>query len=140
VGDVLPHLNAALNATAALLLAIGWRFARARRERPHRLCMLSAFVCSVAFLASYLARMALTGPHPYPGEGWDRTAYLALLASHVTLAAAVPFLAVRTLWLALRRRIDTHRRWARVTFPIWMYVSVTGVVIYWALYQRAWAA
>jgi putative membrane protein len=135
--EILPHLNAALNGTSAALLFTGWRFARAHREKPHRACMISAFGCSVLFLTSYLTRMALTGHQVYPGSGWDRTFYLALLASHVTLAASVPALAIRTLYLAARRRIESHRRWARVTFPVWMYVSVTGVVVYWMLYHQA---
>lgn len=134
--EILPHLNALLNATAATLLFTGWRFARARREEPHRVCMLLAFGCSVVFLTSYLTRYALSGHQIYPGTGWDRSFYLVLLTSHVGLAMLVPALALRTLYLALRRRIDSHRRWARVTFPIWMYVSVTGVLVYWMLYQR----
>ncbi len=135
--ELLPHVNAALNGTAAALLFTGWRFARARREPPHRICMLSAFGCSVVFLTSYLTRMALMGHQVYPGGGWERSFYLVLLTSHVTLAALVPFLAIRTLYLALRRRIETHRWWARLTFPIWMYVSVTGVLVYWMLYHHA---
>ncbi len=91
----------------------------------------------MVFLTSYLTRMALMGHQVYPGGGWERSFYLVLLTSHVTLAALVPFLAIRTLYLALRRRIETHRRWARLTFPIWMYVSVTGVLVYWMLYHHA---
>ena len=99
--------------------------------------MLSAFACSTLFLACYLTRYALEGTHAYPGSGWVRTVYLSVLATHVVLAAAVPALALRTLYLALRRRIDSHRRWARVTFPIWIYVSFTGVWVYWMLYHYA---
>jgi putative membrane protein len=135
--EILPHVNAALNGTSAALLITGWRFARARRERPHRFCMLSAFGCSMLFLVSYLTRMALSGHQVYPGTGLSRTFYLVVLTSHVVLAATVPFLALRTLYLGLRRRIETHRRWARVTLPIWLYVSLTGVVVYWMLYQQA---
>ncbi len=87
------------------------------------------------FLISYLIRYALTGVHRYPGTGWDRTIYLAILGTHTPLAAMVPFLAVRTLYLAIKKRFDSHRKWARVTFPIWLYVSVTGVVIYFMLYR-----
>ncbi|MFQ5514494.1 MAG: DUF420 domain-containing protein [Myxococcota bacterium] len=134
MAEVLPHLNASLNAIAAVLLVSGWRFARAHRERPHRICMLTALACSVLFLTSYLTRYALTGHQVYTGTGWSRGVYFVLLPSHVVLAAAVPFLALRTLTLALHRRIDRHRRWARVTFPIWIYVSITGVIIYWMLY------
>lgn len=133
----LPHTNALLNACAGALLLLGLRFVKAREIERHRRCMLAAFACSVLFLASYLARNILVGDHPYPGQGWDRTFYLVLLASHVVLAALVPFLALRTLYLGLRRRDETHRRWARITFPIWMYVSVTGIVVYWMLYHYA---
>ena len=134
--DWLPHLNAALNGSAGILLFVGWRFVRAKKVSYHRACMIAAFACSVAFLVSYLSRMALSGHQVYPGEGWDRLFYLVLLTTHVSLAATVPPLAIRTLYLALHRRYDTHRRWARVTFPIWIYVSVTGVAVYWMLFQR----
>lgn len=137
--ELLPHLNAALNATAGALLFTGWRFikARPRQVERHRACMLAAFACSALFLTSYLTRVTLGGTHVYPGDGWDRTFYIVLLASHVILAAAVPVLALRTLYLGLRRRDPVHRRWARITFPIWMYVSVTGVLVYWMLYHYA---
>lgn len=102
--------------------------------------MLTAFACSTVFLVGYLTRYAISGNHVYPGDGWDRVLYLGILVTHVTLAALVPVLALRTLWLALRRRIESHRRWARVTFPIWMYVSVTGVIVYWMLYHYAGVA
>jgi putative membrane protein len=134
--ELLPHLNATLNGISGVLLVIGWRLIRAGREDLHRACMLSAFVVSSLFLASYLTRVTLGGTHVYPGTGWDRTLYLVILVTHVVLAAAVPFLALRTLYLALRRRLETHRRWARVTLPIWIYVSVTGVVVYWMLYHH----
>ncbi len=133
--ELLPHLNATLNAISGMLLVTGWRLILAGREDLHRRCMLSAFAVSSLFLASYLTRVALGGTHVYPGVGWDRTLYLVILATHVVLAAAVPFLALRTLYLALRRRLETHRRWARVTLPIWIYVSVTGVAVYWMLYH-----
>lgn len=133
--EILPHLNATLNAISGILLVTGWRYIRARRVRPHRRCMVSAFVCSMLFLTSYLTRFALSGHQIYPGTGWDRDFYLVLLGSHVTLAALVPLLASRTLYLAWRRRISSHRRWARVTLPVWLYVSVTGVIVYWMLYQ-----
>ena len=132
--EYLPHLNAALNATSGVLLFTGWRFIRARKVERHRACMIAALVCSAIFLTSYLTRITLGGTHVYPGDGWDRIFYLGLLGTHVVLAAAVPFLALRTVWLGLQRRDAVHRRWARVTFPIWMYVSVTGVLIYWILY------
>lgn len=96
--------------------------------------MLSALAVSAAFLASYVVYHALEGSRRYEGTGVLRTVYLAVLLSHVVLAAAVPFLAVRTAWLGLRDRRAQHRRWARWTYPIWLYVSVTGVVIYAMLY------
>jgi uncharacterized membrane protein YozB (DUF420 family) len=140
LGEVLPHTNALLNATSGVLLLCGFVAIRRGREDRHRRLMLSAFGCSVLFLISYLTRYALTGDHRYPGEGWDRTFYLVLLATHVSLATLVPFLAGRTLYLGLKTRgsparREQHRRWARVTFPIWMYVSVTGIIVYWMLYQ-----
>ena len=133
--ELLPHLNASLNAASAVLLVTGWRFARARREIPHRACMVGAFALSILFLCSYLTRVWFGGTHVYPGVGWDRTLYLFVLATHVPLAALVPFLALRTLYLAARRRLDQHRRWARWTLPIWLYVSLTGVIVYVMLYH-----
>jgi uncharacterized membrane protein YozB (DUF420 family) len=97
--------------------------------------MSSAFLCSVLFLIVYLTRVTLAGTHRYEGEGLDRWIYLALLFTHMVLAAVVPVLAIRTLYLALKQRIDDHRRWARVTFPIWMYVSLSGVTVYWMLHH-----
>lgn len=135
--DVLPHLNASLNGTSTALLVVGWVFARNGRERPHRACMISALLCSTLFLVSYLIRYSLEGTHVYPGDGLDRNLYLAVLITHVPLAAAVPVLALRTAWLAGTRQIERHRRFARIALPIWLYVSVTGVVIYWMLYHYA---
>ena len=131
--ELLPHLNASLNATAGTLLASGWLFIRSGRRTAHRICMTAAFGCSVLFLVSYLTRYALSGNQLYDGPA--RTFYLVLLTSHVVLAATVPFLAVRTIYLAVRERFEQHRAWARVTFPIWIYVSVTGVWVYWMLYR-----
>ena len=137
MGEFLPHLNAGLNATCTVLLMFGFLAIRAGRTTTHRRLMLSAFGCSVCFLISYLIRFALTGDHPYPGDGWDRIFYLVLLVSHVSLAALVPFLAIRTLYLGLKGHIKSHRKWARFTFPIWMYVSVTGIMVYVMLYHIA---
>lgn len=134
----LPTLNAVLNSSAATLLLVGYRFIRQGRERAHKRAMVAAFGCSVLFLISYLYYHAHAGSRRYPGEGLDRTLYLVLLGTHTVLAAAVPFLAVRTLYLGFRDRRASHRRWARVTFPIWLYVSITGVLIYLVLYH--WAA
>ncbi len=107
---------------------------RAGRERAHKLCMLSALGVSMLFLVSYVVYHALHGSQPFWGKGGLRTVYLTILATHVVLAAAVPFLALRTAWLGLKDRRLQHRRWAKWTFPIWLYVSVTGVVIYVMLY------
>ena len=132
---ILPHLNASLNGLCAVLLFSGWIAIRGGHIKRHRLLMVSAFIVSVLFLISYLIRFYLTGTHRYPGSGWDRTFYLSVLLTHTVLAAAVPFLAIRTLYLAIHERFAAHRRWARVTFPIWMYVSITGVIVYWMLYH-----
>ena len=135
----LPGVNAALNATAALLLVTGWLLVRRRRIAAHRRAMLSALACSVLFLASYLVYHARVGSVRFPGTGTARTVYLAILASHTVLAAAVPVLAIVTLSRALAARFDRHRRIARWTLPIWLYVSVTGVVVYWMLYRTSWS-
>jgi uncharacterized membrane protein YozB (DUF420 family) len=131
----LPAVNAALNALAALLLATGWILIRSGRERAHRACMLSAFATSTLFLACYLVYHALHGSTPFTGTGGVRVAYFTILLSHTLLAAAVPPLALLTLWAGLRDRRARHRRLARWTLPIWLYVSVTGVAVYWMLYR-----
>lgn len=130
----LPALNAALNATSALLLIAGYLQIRALRVRQHRACMLSAFAVSILFLISYLTYHYHAGSMRFTGQGWVRPVYFAVLISHTVLAAAVPVLAVLTLRLAWRREFLRHRRLARWTFPIWLYVSVTGVAIYAFLY------
>jgi len=135
--EIHPALNAMLNGSSALFLAIG-RWAIARRRIPlHRSAMIAAFTASGLFLASYLARYAMSGSHVYPGHGWDRTVYLVVLSSHMLLALVVLPLALRTLWLGLHRRDARHRRIARWTWPLWIYVSVTGVAVYLMLYQLA---
>ena len=131
----LPTVNAVLNATAAVLLVVGYRLVRARRITAHRRVMLSAFGCSVLFLIGYLVYHAQAGSTRFPGTGAARAVYLTILASHTVLAAAVPVLALVTLSRALAGRFDRHRRIARWTLPIWLYVSVTGVVVYLMLYQ-----
>lgn len=133
--DSLPALDALLNATAASLLIAGRRFIARGRERAHRAFMLSAFGCSVLFLASYLYYHAHSGGTRFQGTGLPRTLYLALLASHTALAGFVPILAARTLYLGLKNRRQAHRRWARFTYPVWLYVSFTGVLIYLILYH-----
>lgn len=134
----LPALNALLNATSAVFLSIGWLLIRRRRIEAHRLCMLSAFVVSALFLISYVVYHANVGSVPYQGQGAIRTVYFAILITHVILAAAILPLAIVTLSRALSRRFDRHRKIARWTLPIWLYVSVTGVVIYVMLYQINW--
>ena len=134
----LPALNALLNATAAVFLSVGWLLIRRRKIEAHRLCMLSAFVVSALFLISYVVYHANVGSVPYQGQGPIRMVYFAILITHVTLAAAILPLALVTLSRALARRFDRHRKIARWTLPIWLYVSVTGVVIYVMLYQVNW--
>ena len=134
----LPTVNATLNGIAFVLLLVGFALIRARRIEAHRIVMLSAFACSVLFLVSYLVYHAQAGSTRFPGTGTARTIYLGILLTHTVLAAAVPFLALVTLVRALRRRFDRHRAIARWTLPIWLYVSATGVVIYWMLYRMSW--
>ena len=131
----LPTLNAVLNATSAVLLVFGWWLIRRGRKEAHRRAMLAAVACSTVFLASYLTYHAQVGSVRFQGQGPIRTVYFAILISHTILAAAVVPLVVMTLVRALQARFDRHRRLARITFPIWCYVSVTGVVVYWMLYQ-----
>ncbi len=134
----LPHLNALLNATSAVLLFTGWRLIKAGRREAHRRVMTTAMATSALFLVSYLVYHAAAGSVRFPGTGTARTAYLVILATHSLLAAIVAPLAIAVFVLARRGRFETHRRWARITFPIWAYVSVTGVVVYWMLYRVSW--
>jgi len=131
----LPALNALLNGTSFVLLLIGYALIRSGRRRAHQRVMIAAFACSVLFLTSYLIYHAQVGSVRFQGEGPLRTVYLSILLTHTVLAAAVPFLAAITLTRALRGHFDRHKKIARVTLPIWLYVSVTGVVIYLMLYQ-----
>ena len=131
----LPALNATLNATSAVLLTAGWFFIRARRIQAHRRCMIAAFVTSSLFLTSYLVYHAQIGSKPFPGTGPIRFVYFSILIPHVTLAAAVLPLAIVTLRRGLRRDDARHKPLARWTLPLWLFVSVTGVVVYWMLYR-----
>jgi putative membrane protein len=131
----LPALNATLNATAAVLLSIGYVLIRKGRIETHRKVMLAAFTASVLFLVSYLVYHANVGSKHFPGTGAMRTIYLTILLTHTVLAAAIVPLVLVTLSRALSARFDRHRTIARVTLPIWLYVSVTGVIVYWMLYQ-----
>ncbi len=139
----LPAVNAGLNGLATLLLVAGYALIRAKKIAAHKAAMLTAFGTSVAFLACYVAyHVALhhytgSGSKHYPADAPLRPLYLAILVSHVVLAAAVPVLAVVTIRHGLKANWTKHRRIAKITFPIWLYVSVTGVVIYWMLYHFA---
>ncbi|MDE2489207.1 MAG: DUF420 domain-containing protein [Elusimicrobia bacterium] len=130
-----PGLIAGLNAAAAVLLVLGWVLIKSGRREAHRWAMVSAFLCSAVFLGAYLWYHAHAGVVRYRKAGPIRLVYFAILLTHTVLAAAVPVLAVETLFLAWRGRFDAHRRWARWTLPIWLYVSVTGVVVYWMLFR-----
>ena len=131
----LPTLNAVLNLTAAILLSAGYLLIRRRRIPAHRAAMISACATSALFLTSYVIYHANAGSRPFGGQGLLRAVYLTILGSHVVLAAAIVPLVILTLGRALRRRFDLHARLARRTLPLWLYVSVTGVVIYVMLYR-----
>ncbi|MFT3771919.1 MAG: DUF420 domain-containing protein [Minicystis sp.] len=135
IGDVLARLNAGLNSLSFILLVLGWWNIRNKRVERHRKLMVAAFVTSGVFLISYLARFALTGAHHIAAEGWVKATYLALLFSHMILAAATVPLVLRALFLAYKGRFDEHRKIARITFPVWAYVSSTGVIVYALLYH-----
>ena len=132
-----PAINAALNGTCAVLLIRG-RIAIARRDvDKHRSMMLGAFVTSAIFLVSYLIRVATTGTHKYPHDGWDKILYLFILFSHMALAVVLVPLVIRALMLALRGDYEKHVRVVKWGWPVWMYVSVTGVLVYLMLYHLA---
>jgi putative membrane protein len=133
-----PTINATLNALTALLLVTGWLLIRRKRLAAHRACMLAAMATAALFLTSYLYYHAHAGSTRFPGTGWPRTLYLAILLTHTVLAAAVVPMALVTAWRGLKRRDARHRAIARWTFPIWLYVSITGVVVYWMLYRMSW--
>jgi uncharacterized membrane protein YozB (DUF420 family) len=131
----LPKLNACLNALSAIWLIFGLIFIRRGRVSAHRFCMLAAVVTSTLFLTSYIVYHVQVGTTRFQTPGWIRQLYLVILGTHTILAVAVVPLVLITLRRALARRFDRHRRLARITWPIWVYVSVTGVVIYWMLYH-----
>ncbi|MBI2167782.1 MAG: DUF420 domain-containing protein [Candidatus Omnitrophica bacterium] len=131
----LPSLNAGLNLASALLLILGFIFIKQGAWTGHALCMVSALGTSTLFLISYLTYHYFHGATPFPGQGWIRPVYFTVLISHTVLAALVPPLAIVTLTRALRSQFDRHARIACWTFPIWLYVSVTGVLVYWFLYH-----
>lgn len=130
----LPALNACLNAASAFFLLLGYSFIRRGKMNPHRICMLTAFACSTVFLASYLYFHFHAGLIRFGGQGWIRPVYFAILISHTILAIVIVPMVLVTLSRALREKFDRHRAIARWTFPLWLYVSVTGVIVYWLLY------
>lgn len=133
--SALPHLNAVLNAVSALLALTGYYCIRRGKRREHRALMIAALTASALFLVSYLAYHSHAGSVRYPGTRWRRPAYFALLISHSVLAAAVVPMIFVTISRALKGRFALHRRIARLTLPVWLYVSVTGVLVYVVLYQ-----
>ena len=133
--EQLPAVNATLNALATILLVLGWTLIKTGRERAHKFAMLSAFCVSCLFLACYLVYHYHVGSVKFQGPSGVRAVYLVILISHVILAAAVPVLAGITIYLGLADRRRKHRQWARWTFPVWLYVSITGVIIYLMLYH-----
>jgi uncharacterized membrane protein YozB (DUF420 family) len=130
----LPALNATLNGTCAILLLLGFASIQKRKIGLHRFCMIAAFSCSAVFLILYLYFHAHAGVIRFGGQGWIRPVYFTSLISHTTLALVIVPLVLITLSRALRRRFDMHRAIARWTLPLWLYVSVTGVIVYWLLY------
>jgi uncharacterized membrane protein YozB (DUF420 family) len=137
----IPALNATLNGISTLCMTAGFFFIRRGNVLAHRRCMMSAAAVSAVFLVSYVTHKALVhGVHtPFGGIGPIRTVYYVMLLTHIVLAMAIAVLVPRTLYLAIKGRFDRHRAWARWTFPIWYYVSVTGVLVYFFLY-RWWPA
>lgn len=133
--SALPAVNAALNGTSALLLSVGYLFIRRKKVMAHKVCMGSAFITSILFLISYLTYHYHVGSTPFGGTGFIRAIYFTILISHTILAATMVPLALVTLSRALKGRFSKHVRIARWTLPLWLYVSVTGVIIYWMLYR-----
>jgi uncharacterized membrane protein YozB (DUF420 family) len=131
----LPHINACLNATSAVLLFSGYRFIRAGNVAAHRACQVSAFIVSLLFLASYLTYHYNHGTTRFQGTGLARPIYFTILTTHTILAIAIVPLVAVTLYRALRQDFMRHRRIARITLPLWLYVSITGVIVYLMLYQ-----
>jgi uncharacterized membrane protein YozB (DUF420 family) len=131
----LATTNAVLNAISTVLLIVGWIAIRRGNWRAHRALMVAAFLVSAVFLVCYLAYHWIVGHVPFTGQGPVRLVYFTILLTHVLLAAVVPVLALRMFFLAFRGRLDAHKRLGRITLPIWLYVSVTGVVIYAMLYH-----
>jgi putative membrane protein len=135
LGAKLALLNACLNGAAALCLVAGRVAIRRGAQALHKRLMLSSFAISALFLVSYLIRVLVSGTHRYPGRGAWRAIYLVTLSSHMVLAMATPALAVAAIWLALGGRFGAHRKVVRFAWPVWLYVSVTGVLVYLLLYH-----
>lgn len=135
LGGLLAPVNAALNLTSTLLLLTGFWFIRQKDIRRHRMAMLGAVTSSTLFLVFYLLRFSLTGTHRFAGEGPARIVYLGILFSHMVLAVIIVPMVLRLLYLAWKERFQSHARLARWTFPIWLYVSLTGLVVYILLYH-----
>ncbi len=139
--QIFPHLNAFLNATSGIFLLAGIFFILNKRVREHRFCMLSASMISAAFLISYISHHALRtyyfglGPTKFTGQGLARPIYFTILTSHTILAAVIGPFVIATLYRGLKGRFEEHRRLARLVYPVWLYVSVTGVIVYLMLYQ-----
>jgi uncharacterized membrane protein YozB (DUF420 family) len=131
----LPTVNAALNSLSGAFLTLGFIFIKSKNIKAHKACMLSAFASSSLFLVSYLVYHYQVGSVPFKGQGPIRTLYFTILLTHTILAVVVVPLALITLWRALRENFPAHRRIARWTFPIWLYVSITGVLVYVMLYR-----
>lgn len=135
LGDALALVNASLNATSAVALGTGYVLIRRRAVHGHRRAMMTALSASALFLVFYLARVALTGTHEFAGQGTARTVYITVLFSHMVLAVLIVPLVLRILYLVRKRRFHDHARLARWVFPVWAYVSVTGLLVYLMLYQ-----
>ena len=131
----LPALNASLNLTSAILIGAGFFFIKQKNIRAHKVCMIAAFAVSTVFLTSYLVYHYNVGTVRFTKQGWLRDVYFPLLLTHTVLAVVIVPMVLRTLYFGLKNRFRQHVSIARWTFPMWMYVSVTGVVVYWMLYR-----
>ncbi|MEZ5425744.1 MAG: DUF420 domain-containing protein [Pyrinomonadaceae bacterium] len=139
--QIFPHLNASLNAMSGFFLILGFYFIRSKKISSHRMCMLTACVLSALFLACYLTYHSIRtyyfglGPTKFTGQGLVRPLYFTILTTHTFLAAIITPFVIVTLWRALKGRFETHKSLARLVFPVWLYVSITGVIVYLMLYQ-----
>jgi uncharacterized membrane protein YozB (DUF420 family) len=131
----LPHVNASLNATSGILITAGFIFIKKGRREAHRRCMVAAVCSSALFLISYIIYHYTAKITLFAGQGWIRPVYFTILISHTALAVVLAPLVVMTVRRAVRGEFERHRRLAKITFPLWLYVSVTGVVVYWFLYH-----